>query len=80
MTADRQFDFGPFRFDARTGELWRDGVEARLTPRATAVLTMLAARAGQLVTKQELFDQVAHEKVIKFLEENAKIETVAAAK
>jgi DNA-binding winged helix-turn-helix (wHTH) protein/predicted ATPase len=58
MTADRQFDFGPFRFDARTGELRRDGVEARLTPRATAVLTMLAARAGQLVTKQELFDQV----------------------
>jgi DNA-binding winged helix-turn-helix (wHTH) protein/tetratricopeptide (TPR) repeat protein len=58
MAADRQFNFGPFRFDARTGELWRDGREARLTPRATAVLTMLAARAGQLVTKQELFDQV----------------------
>ncbi|HXF11321.1 MAG TPA: trigger factor [Desulfuromonadaceae bacterium] len=29
---------------------------------------------------QELFDQVAHEKVIKFLEDNAKIETVPAAK
>ena len=29
---------------------------------------------------QELFDQVAHEKVLKFLEENAKIETVPAAK
>jgi DNA-binding winged helix-turn-helix (wHTH) protein/tetratricopeptide (TPR) repeat protein len=58
MAADRQLSFGPFRFDARTGELWRDGVEARLTPRAAAVLTMLADRAGQLVTKQELFDQV----------------------
>jgi DNA-binding winged helix-turn-helix (wHTH) protein/predicted ATPase len=58
MVADRQLSFGPFRFDARTGELWRDGVEAKLTPRATAVLAMLAARAGQLVTKQELFDQV----------------------
>jgi DNA-binding winged helix-turn-helix (wHTH) protein/predicted ATPase len=58
MVADRQLSFGPFRFDARAGELWRDGVEAKLTPRATAVLAMLAARAGQLVTKQELFDQV----------------------
>jgi hypothetical protein len=29
---------------------------------------------------QELFDQVAHEKVLKFLEDNAKIETVPAAK
>src|SRR5918999_808805 len=58
MVADRQLSLGPFRFDARTGELWRDGVEAKLTPRATAVLAMLAARAGQLVTKQESFDQV----------------------
>ena len=58
MAADRQFTFGPFRFDARTGELWRDRMEAKLTPRAAAVLAMLAERAQELVTKQELFDQV----------------------
>ena len=58
MAADRQFTIGQFRFDARTGGLWRDRVEAKLTPRAAAVLAMLAERAQELVTKQELFDQV----------------------
>src|ERR1700692_3362611 len=58
MAADRQFAFGLFRFDARTGQLWRDGAEVKLTPRAAAVLHMLAQRAQELVTKQELFDHV----------------------
>jgi hypothetical protein len=31
MAADRQFAFGSFRFDARTGQLWRDGREVKLT-------------------------------------------------
>jgi DNA-binding winged helix-turn-helix (wHTH) protein len=50
MAADRQFAFGLFRFDARTGQLWRDGAEVKLTPRAAAVLHMLAERAQELVT------------------------------
>ena len=58
MAVDRQLAFGRFRFDTRTGELWRNRMEAKLTPRAAAVLTMLAERAQELVTKQELFDQV----------------------
>jgi DNA-binding winged helix-turn-helix (wHTH) protein/predicted ATPase len=58
MAADRQFSFGQFRFDARTGELWRDRVEAKLTPRAAAVLCALAERAQELVTKQELAERV----------------------
>ncbi len=58
MAADRQFSFGRFRFDARTGELWRDRIEAKLTPRAAAVLALLAERSQQLVTKQELIEQV----------------------
>jgi DNA-binding winged helix-turn-helix (wHTH) protein/predicted ATPase len=58
MTADRQFAFASFRFDARTGRLWRDSSEVRLTPRAAAVLHLLADRAQDLVTKQELFDRV----------------------
>jgi TolB-like protein/DNA-binding winged helix-turn-helix (wHTH) protein len=55
---DRQFAFAGFRFDARTGELWSDLKQARLTPRAAAVLTMLAERAPKLVSKQQLFEQV----------------------
>jgi DNA-binding winged helix-turn-helix (wHTH) protein/predicted ATPase len=58
MAGDRQFAFGPFRFDARTGQLWRDGSELKLTPRAGAVLHLLAERAQELVTKQDLSDRV----------------------
>jgi len=59
MAADRQFAFGLFRFAARTGQLWRrDGSEAKLTPRAAAVLNVLAERAEELVTKQELLERV----------------------
>jgi DNA-binding winged helix-turn-helix (wHTH) protein/predicted ATPase len=58
MATDRQFAFGAFRFDARTGQLWRDGSEVKLTPRVAAVLHTLAERAQELVTKQELLDRV----------------------
>jgi DNA-binding winged helix-turn-helix (wHTH) protein/predicted ATPase len=56
--ADRHLDFGPFRLDGRSGQLWRDGSEIKLTPRAAAVLLMLAERAPQLVTKKELFERI----------------------
>ena len=58
MIVDRRFAFGSFDFDARTGQLWRDGSEVKVTPRAAAVLHMLAERAQELVTKQELSDRV----------------------
>jgi DNA-binding winged helix-turn-helix (wHTH) protein/predicted ATPase len=58
MALARQFAFGLFRFDARTGQLWRDDSEIRLTPRAAAVLHVLAERSPELVTKLELFDRV----------------------
>jgi DNA-binding winged helix-turn-helix (wHTH) protein len=58
MAADRQFAFGSFRFDARTGQLGCEGGEVKLTPRVAAVLHMLAERSPELVTKQELFDRV----------------------
>jgi predicted ATPase len=37
MAADRQFAFGLFRFDTRTGQLWREHSEVKLTPRAVTV-------------------------------------------
>jgi DNA-binding response OmpR family regulator len=33
MAADGRLAFGPFRFDARNGQLWRNGGEVKLTPR-----------------------------------------------
>src|ERR1700731_456518 len=58
MAADRQFGFVLFRFAPRTGQLWRDGSEVKLAPRAAAVLHMLAERAQELVTKQDLLERV----------------------
>jgi len=58
MAADGQVVFGSFRFDARTGRLWRNDNELKLTPRAAAVLHALAERAQEVVTKEELFDRV----------------------
>jgi predicted ATPase len=55
-----QFVFGPFRFDARTGQLWRDDLEVKLTPRAAAVLQMLVERAQEVVSRQALFDRMWH--------------------
>jgi tetratricopeptide (TPR) repeat protein len=47
--------FGGYRFEPSNGRLWLREREIRLTPKAAAVLAALVARAGELVTKQELF-------------------------
>lgn len=55
---EHQVHFGHHRFDPRTGRLWAGRREVALTPRAAAVLGVLVARAGELVTRQELFESV----------------------
>jgi len=47
--------FDRFRFDASTGRLWAGLEEVRLTPKAAAVLAVLVGRAGEPVTKDEIF-------------------------
>ncbi len=46
--------FGPFVLDGRAGELRRDGEVIRLQPQPFKVLAVLVARAGELVTREEL--------------------------
>ena len=53
-----EVSFGRHRFDPRTGRLWAGRREVNLTPRAAAVLAALIERAGELVTRQELFRSV----------------------
>lgn len=53
---ERLFAFDRFRFNAATGELWREQDQVKLTPRAADVLALLVERATHVVTKQELFD------------------------
>src|SRR5262245_24040777 len=50
--------FDAFRLDPRSGELWKGNSELKLTPRAAAVPVLLADRAQQIVTKQELFARI----------------------
>ncbi len=56
--AEPAIAFDVFRFLPRTGELWRGRDEVDLSPRAAAVLTALAERAQQVVTKDELLARV----------------------
>ena len=56
--SDRGIGFGRYSFEPATGCLWSGGHEIRLTPKAAAVLGALLARAGQPVSKEELFSTV----------------------
>jgi predicted ATPase len=59
-----EVSFGHHRFDPQSGRLWAGRREVGLTPRAAAVLAVLLARAGQLVTRRELFDSVWGDTVV----------------
>src|SRR5215510_3713744 len=50
--------FGRYRFHPGSGRLWAGQREVKLTPRAAAVLGALIERAGQPVTRSELFRTV----------------------
>ncbi|HET6726023.1 MAG TPA: winged helix-turn-helix domain-containing protein [Gammaproteobacteria bacterium] len=45
--------FGAYRFDARTGELWRDGVRLPLQGQPIDILAILLERPGELVRREE---------------------------
>ena len=64
MPPASQWIFGPFRLDPRNACLWR-GVEiVPLPPTAFALLCYLVTHAGQLVTKDELFEAIWSETVV----------------
>ncbi len=46
--------FGPFTFNSARGELQRDGAPVRLTEAELALLRILAARPGEVVSREEL--------------------------
>ena len=50
--------FGPFEFDAHRRFLRREGTEIPLPPRVLGVLELLLARAGDVVSRQEIIDAV----------------------
>lgn len=50
--------FGAFELDVRTGELHKSGHKIALRPQAAKILAMLAGRPAQLVTREELKDEI----------------------
>lgn len=50
--------FGDYELDCRTGELRRNGTALGLQPQPAKVLSILVSRAGEIVTREELTDQV----------------------
>jgi len=58
MDTDTVFLFLPFRLNVRNEQLWHGAQALALRPKTFAVLRYLVARAGQLVTQDELLDAV----------------------
>src|ERR1700686_5601349 len=54
----QRYRFGPFELQPDKRRLLKDGVTISLRPRAFDLLAALVDRAGHLVTKDELLDQV----------------------
>ena len=58
MERKTEIAFGPFRLDPQQKKLWKGDEELKLGPTATAVLQVLIEQAGQLVSQEELLQEV----------------------
>jgi DNA-binding winged helix-turn-helix (wHTH) protein len=54
----RQLRFGVFELNLETGELRKSGTNVRLAPQPFQLLALLASRAGQVVTRDEIRAQL----------------------
>ena len=50
--------FGPFELDCGAGQLRKHGRRLRVPPQPFRVLALLASRAGEVVTQEELRREV----------------------
>ena len=50
--------FGPFELNFEKGQLFRFGIPIRLQPQSFKVLTLLVARRGEVVTREEIQQQI----------------------
>ena len=51
-------EFGPFRFEVTSGALSRHGMSVRLQPQPARVLAVLVSRPGEVVSRDELRQQI----------------------
>ncbi len=59
--------FRSFTLELKTGELRKDGTSVRLAPQPSKVLVLLASRAKQIVTREEIREHIwSHETFVDF--------------
>jgi TolB-like protein/DNA-binding winged helix-turn-helix (wHTH) protein/Tfp pilus assembly protein PilF len=58
VQSNERLSFGDYQLDCRTGELRRNGVLLKLQPQPAKVLSILASRSGEVVSRQELAGHV----------------------
>lgn len=58
VLASSQVEFGPFRADLQTGELWESGKRIKLEGHPFRILALLLERPGQLITREEFQRQL----------------------
>lgn len=63
---ENQVKFGLFQFNLQTGELKKNGEPLRLQAQPARVLSVLVSRAGALVTRQEIQQEVWGENFVAF--------------
>lgn len=59
-----QWRFGPFRLDIANARLWQDSESLDVRPKSFDVLVYLVRRAGELVSTDELLDDVWSETAV----------------
>lgn len=64
MPNDHQISFGPFRLHPTARLLEREGIQVKLGDRALDVLIVLIERAGEVVSKRELYSRVWRNAVV----------------
>ncbi len=57
MQAEQILQFGSYRFAPRTGQLWKDKQEVKLTPKAAAVLRPPSI---QLTAARQMLSEIYH--------------------
>jgi TolB-like protein/DNA-binding winged helix-turn-helix (wHTH) protein/Tfp pilus assembly protein PilF len=58
MSTSLTYRFGPYELRSRTRELYKQGTKLKLRPQPFQVLHLLAERKGDLVTREELKEQL----------------------
>lgn len=61
-TGPKYLHLGPLRYDQDRGELWAGETLVRLTATEAALMRIFAARAGEVVTRAELIDELGRDR------------------